>query len=131
MCLPRGQVIYHDFQDCLMVFLIQVLDISVKFTPKYFIFFVCFCNLRLICHLFAIVLLFIQRFLCIDFITQHLVKFSCYYSGFSIRYFEFSRCTIISFINRYGFSSSFQILMLLFIFSCLLSLFHLYYKAKK
>ena len=35
---PCGQVIYCDFQDDFMVFLIQILDIFVKFAMNYFIF---------------------------------------------------------------------------------------------
>lgn len=89
----------------------------------HFFFFICFCNLESVHHLLALVCCLYEGYwlLCIGFITQHFVKFS-YYGGFSIHHFEVSGCTIMLFINRYGFNSSFQILTFLFIFSYLLSL---------
>lgn len=91
--------------------------------PHFFIFFICFCNLELICHL--CLLWFVVYMKTIDFCVlvslPNTIKFS-YYSGFSINYFEFFKCMIMLFTYRYGYNSSFQILTLLFIFSCLLSL---------
>lgn len=107
--------------------------ITLWFSPYRFWIFLLSLHLHFLFSLFVFVtwnlsiflLLFIVYMKVIDFCVlvslPNTVKFS-YYSGFSIHHFKVSGCTIMLFINRYGFNSSFQILTFLFIFPCLLLL---------
>lgn len=126
ICLPCDYSSYCDFQDYCVVFLIQVLDTFIKFTSKCFlIFFICFCNLVFICHLlFAIILLFIWRLLTFVYWFYYLTLLNfLIIVVLQLNILNFS--DVQSCINRYGFNSAFQILMLLFIFSHLLCLISL------
>ena len=81
---PCGQVTYCDFQDDFMVFLIQILDIFVKFTMNYFIFsfaFVTWDSSVNFCLLLFSCFYEDYRLLHIGFITQCFAKIPYYFSA--------------------------------------------------